>query len=49
MIENQAAFLTILISSVIGSCNVQQFDCLIIITIITISLQNISSLQNFAH
>ena len=39
----------IFISNVIASCNVQQFECLVIITVINISLQNISSLQIMAH
>ena len=47
--SQSSSFLTILISSVIASCNVQQFDCLIIITVITISLRNTSNLQIFAH
>ena len=46
MIQNQAAFLTIFESSVIASCNFQQFDCFIIITVIAIDMSN---LQIFAH
>ena len=46
----KSVFEKILISSVMASCNVQQFDCLIIITVITISSRDIfSNLQIFAH